>query len=347
MTAIQDALSTLVPNADRNLTPANIGGVGFGSGTRTALALVRFVPQAEFTLLRIDPEAPFQLLEAARYIQGDDFLPYSLLVRANELTAARESLRQKQAVLLAERAAVLDTFAIDQKTLDRRDAYFKSQASFDQQEKDLQDRESRYLKLIADLKALHGIRLVINDLFWTEGHPAEGASTLARFFNDTPFRAASWFQAGGLLPGQVWTVSRDLDGNDVWNSPGPMYSGGRPVDVELDFRFSAHESVATADCGDPSHHVQGGPRSRRNRPPLPVIRWPRFAWLSAPSAIRRVSRDRQLELTAVSCCNGSIKRAIRPPTNKPWNSQSSSLAVMHSVEGRAPTSGPRRSWNFR
>ncbi len=207
---------------DANLTPADIGGSELGSGTRTALALARFVPQAEFTLLRIDPEAPYQLLEAARYIQGDDYLPYSLFVRANELAAAREALRKRQAVLLAERAAVLDTFAIDQKTLDRRDAYFKSQAEFDRQEKELQDRENRYLKLIADLKALHGIRLVVNDLFWTEGHPAEGASTLARFFNDTPFRAASWLQAGGLLPGQVWTgLFRDLDRNDVMEFAGP------------------------------------------------------------------------------------------------------------------------------
>src|SRR5262249_48151991 len=145
---------------------------------------------------------PFQLLEAARFIQGDEFLPESLMVRATELTAEQDRLRKKQAALLAERAAVLDTFAIDKKTLDRREAYFKAQAAFDQEEKAADLLQKRYLKLAQDLKDLHGIRLVVNDLVWAEGHPAQGASPLARFFNDTPFHAAAWFQAGGLLPGQ-------------------------------------------------------------------------------------------------------------------------------------------------
>ena len=77
----------------------------------------------------------FQLLEAARFIQGDDFLPDSLLTRVHELTETRDALRKKKAALLVERAAVLDTFAIDQKTLDRREAYFKAQAAFDLEEK--------------------------------------------------------------------------------------------------------------------------------------------------------------------------------------------------------------------
>jgi hypothetical protein len=207
---------------DPTLTPASIEGTEQGSGTRTALSLARFAPLAEFTLLRIDPEAPFQLLEAARFIQGDDFLPESLMVRASELTAEQDRLRKKQAALLAERAVVLDTFAIDQKTLDRREAYFKAQAAFDQEEKLADQQQKRYLKLVSDLKDLHGIRLVVNDLFWADGHPAQGASAMARYFNDTPFHKAAWLQASGLLPGQVWTgLFRDLDGNQVMEFAGP------------------------------------------------------------------------------------------------------------------------------
>jgi hypothetical protein len=222
---------------DPTLTPASIEGAEQGSGTRTALSIARFAPKAEFTLLRIDPDAPFQLLEAARFIQGDDFLPDSLLIRANELTAEQDLLRKKQAALLTERAAVLDTFAIDKKTLDRREAYFKAQAAFDEEEKQADHRQRRYLKLLQDLKNLHGIRLVVNDLVWAEGHPAQGASPLARFFNDTPFHAAAWFQAGGLLPGQVWTgLFRDLDGNQVMEfaSPRAPLAAGRWTS-ELDF----------------------------------------------------------------------------------------------------------------
>src|SRR5262249_38229168 len=86
---------------DPKLTSASIEGAEQGSGTRTALSIARFAPKAEFTLLRIDPEAPFQLLEAARFIQGDDFVPESLMVRAGELTAEQDRLRKKQAALLA------------------------------------------------------------------------------------------------------------------------------------------------------------------------------------------------------------------------------------------------------
>jgi hypothetical protein len=244
--------------SDPNLNTANITGSELGSGTRTALALAHYAPQAEFTLLRVDPEAPFQLLEAARFIQGDDFLPDSLLVRANELTGARETLRNKQLALLAERAAVLDTFAIDQKTLDRREAYFKSQAAFDGEEKELAKLEKRYLTLIADLRALRGIRVVVNDLFWTEGHPAFGASTLARFFNDTPFRAASWIQAGGILPGQVWTgLFRDVDGNSVMEFAGPNapLAAGRWTS-ELDFLgFQPMKGVVTADLPKGTYRI--------------------------------------------------------------------------------------------
>jgi hypothetical protein len=235
---------------DPALIPASIAGDELGSGTRTALALVPYAPQAEFTLLRVDPDAPFQLLEAARFIQGDKFLPESLTVRGYELTVAREALHKKQLALLDERAAVLDTFAIDKATLDRRDAYFKSQAAFDEEEKALNVLQLRYLKLVRDLQGLRGIRLVVNDLVWADGHPAEGSSALARFFTDTPFRAAKWFQAGGLLPGQVWTgLFRDNDGNDVMEFAGPNAPlvAGRWTS-ELDFLgFQPIKGAASAE----------------------------------------------------------------------------------------------------
>jgi hypothetical protein len=243
---------------DPALRPASIAGTELGSGVRSAVAIARFAPRAEFTLLRIDPEAPFQLLEAARFIQGDEFLPESLLVRAYELSEARDALRKKKAALLAEREAVLDTFAIDQKTLDRRDAYFKSQAAFDLEEKSLDEREKRYLNLVAELRSLRGIRVVVNDLFWAEGLPAEGASTMAHFFNDTPFRAAGWFQAGGLLPGQVWSgLFRDLDGNRVMEFAGPKapLAAGRWTH-ELDFLgFQPMKGAVTSELPKGTYRV--------------------------------------------------------------------------------------------
>jgi hypothetical protein len=219
----------LSAECDPTLTPTPIDGAELGSGTRTAIALAGFAPAAEFTLVRIDPESPFQVLETARYIQGDEFQNDCLNHRAAQLAADHHALEKERTALLEERAAVLDTFKLDKATLDRREAYFKSQAAFDREEQALRERETRYLKLLKDLKSLRGIRLVVNDLVWTDGHPAEGSSTLAHFFNDRPFRAATWFQAGGLLQGQAWNgLFRDLDGNGVMEFAGaaaPLAAG--------------------------------------------------------------------------------------------------------------------------
>lgn len=335
---------------DPTLTPASIEGPELGSGTRTALSLMRFAPQAEFTLLRIDPEAPFQLLEAARFIQGDDFLPDSLMVRANELTAEQEVLRQKQAALLAERAAVLDTFAIDKKTLDRREAYFKAQAAFDQEEKQADQRQRRYLKLVRDLKELHGIRLVVNDLVWAEGHPAQGASALARFFNDTPFHAANWFQAGGLLPGQVWTgLFRDLDGNQVMEFAGPRspLAAGRWTS-ELDFLgFQPIKGSVSADLPNGTYKITVQWREAhdptvvdpsRYREPLAKIR---LVVLRQRDPQGKLLATDELEVTAVS---SGLPQRLDQNANSSIYEQSVEFTVAEPgryalrVEGKAPVS---------
>ena len=93
---------------------------------------------------------------------------------------------------------------------------------------------------------------------WADGHPAQGASPLARFFNDTPFHAAAWFQAGGLLPGQVWTgLFRDLDGNQVMEFAPPRapLAAGRWTS-ELNFLgFQPMTGSASADLPKGTYRI--------------------------------------------------------------------------------------------
>lgn len=222
---------------DPNLVPAPITGSELGTGTISAITLSRLAPRAQITLIRIDPEAPYQVLEVARFISGEDAFPESLSLRAAELAAEQKQLEKLRASLAAERKVVLDSFKTDKATSDRREAYFKSHAAFEEEERQFEEKSGRYVKLLNGLKDLFGVRLVVNDLVWVEGQPAGGASTLARYFNDQPFRAAVWFQAAGLLAGQTWWgLFRDVDGNGVMEfAPSEALLAKGRWTPELDF----------------------------------------------------------------------------------------------------------------
>src|SRR5439155_19502493 len=86
----------------------------------------------------------------------------------------------------------------------------------------LHRRQERYLRLQQDLKRLAGIRVVTSTLVWNDGYAVDGTSVLSRYFDDTPFRAAFWFQAAGNTGGQTWAgLFRDVDGNGVLEFTAP------------------------------------------------------------------------------------------------------------------------------
>lgn len=201
-----------------DLTPEPIPGEPgtIGHGTQCALALALAAPEADLTLIRIDPAAPFQLQTVARAINCENAYSESLELRRDELVAEAERLEQRRQELLLERKAVLDSFKQDEKSVERRAAYFQKQEEFDREETAFRRRQERYLKLVQDLNGLAGIRVVSCALVWNEGYPVDGSSALSRYFDDQPFRAAFWFQAAGNTRGQTWAdLFRDRDGNGV------------------------------------------------------------------------------------------------------------------------------------
>jgi hypothetical protein len=203
-----------------------------GAGTQCAVAAAVAAPDAEFTLVRIDPAAPYQLEEVARSINGERFLSLNLSRRNDDLEADRRSIDRRQEELNKERQALLnenvsldpnlgkkpEAYGLDPKRdkelIDRQQAYIQAKARLDSDYRDYEDRVSRFLRLVDDLHALTGTHVVASALSWNEGYPVDGTSALSRYFDDRPFHGALWFQAAGNTHGQSWSGPfRDPDGD--------------------------------------------------------------------------------------------------------------------------------------
>ncbi len=91
-------------------------------------------------------------------------------------------------------------------------------------------------------------------LGWDEGFPADGGSTLSRYFDDRPFRAALWFQAAGDTRGQSWSgLFRDEDNNGLMEfvPPGsPLPPGAWTPELNfLSWRTPEQKTVADVPAG--------------------------------------------------------------------------------------------------
>jgi hypothetical protein len=202
--------------------PSGGKDVAQGHGTRCAAALLKAAPEAELTLIRIDSAAPYMMETAARAINGEPVRTVAMASRYAELEADLASLDARRDGLVEERRRALDDFRDDPEAIKRRKDYLAKQAAFDKEVQDHRVRQARYLKLLRDLKRLQGIRLVASALVWPEGYPVDGSSTLSRYFDDRPFRAALWFQAAGDTAGQAWTgLFRDADENGIMEFADP------------------------------------------------------------------------------------------------------------------------------
>ena len=209
-------------NADLQPDPFP-AGQGPGSGTRHALTIARLAPEVNLTLIRIDPAAPYMLEAAARAINGDPVRSIGLDNRQYQLDREQSALDKRRDELLEERRIVFLDFRQEGEAVTRRKAYFDKQKAYDQDAARFYATLDRYLQFQRDLASLRGIRVVASVLAWHDGFPVDGTSTLSRYFDDRPFRAALWFQAGGDTRGQSWTgLFRDADDNGVMEFAPPV-----------------------------------------------------------------------------------------------------------------------------
>jgi len=190
-----------------------------GHGTQCALAAALAAPEAELSLIRIDPAAPYQVQTAARYISGDMVGSENLTRRLDELVRDRAALRQRRSVLQEERRFILNNFE-DETGLQRdygilgparawvfseREWHALRLAEWDRAAEELRAREQRYLWLMNDLRSLKGIQIVACALVWNDGYPLGGASALSRALDNPSTSPVLWFQAAGNSRGQSWT----------------------------------------------------------------------------------------------------------------------------------------------
>jgi hypothetical protein len=270
-------LFDLTAERNVNLLPdAPPAGAGLGHGTEVARAAALAAPGAELVLVRIDPEAPYQMLTVARALNGEAHRSLNLARRADELEDMRLDLESRRTVLHKTRAAQMEkapdvtqkplllkkkekgTLTADEedllKDIEEFEAYKKDQAKLDADEREYQARVQRQLRIEEELRNLRRVRVVATGLAWNEGLPVDGGGALSRYFDDEPFKKAVWFQAGGDTRGQAWAGlfrDRDHDGVMEFLPSGTYLPQGRwsPSLAFLAWQPAAGPAVADLPAG--------------------------------------------------------------------------------------------------
>ncbi len=193
-----------------------------GLGTPYALTIAEVAPEVELLLVRVDPMSPYMIQNVAKAINGEGYHSLGMEQRLRHLTIERNALDVRKGLLLQERREVYSNFDEEGEPAKRRDEYRRKQAIYDKDEADYNERVKLYFQLQREVSELKRVRVAVSSLVWNEGFPVDGSSPLSRYFDDRPFKAALWFQAGGDVRGQVWTgLFRDEDGNGAMEFAGP------------------------------------------------------------------------------------------------------------------------------
>jgi hypothetical protein len=211
-----------------------------GQGTQCALAAALAAPEADLTLIRIDPAAPHQLEAVVRLVKGEPFHSDSIAQRTVDLQADETRLRLRRQELLEERRNLLSAFGSYQGPIKdfgdvkdprerqqveetkRRDEHYRKVAELERDQKALQARQERFVKLLEAEQALNGIQVVSSSLVWNSGYPVDGSNPLSHLLEAEPCRKTFWFQAAGNTRGQNWAgLFRDTDGNRVMEFAPP------------------------------------------------------------------------------------------------------------------------------
>jgi hypothetical protein len=186
------------------------------NGTQYATAVALAAPDAELLLIRVDPSAPYQLLDVARLINGDTALPFVLALRLEEIEVERFNLRLAWEDMIRDRNALLEKFGQDEDTQKLREEYREREKKLREEDAAFKQRVDRYLKLVEALRELRRIQVVVSPLTWQTGWATDGDAPLSRYLDDRQFRNALWFQPAGETRGQVWAgLFRDVDRNGV------------------------------------------------------------------------------------------------------------------------------------
>jgi hypothetical protein len=238
--------------AHRNLAmqpePYPDDGTTLGHGTHCALAVALAAPDADLTLVRIDPGTPYMLIEVLEWIRGTGKLSSNLVRRSDELNTASSRLRLRRAAVLEERKTILENFEDEREAeirygflgavrgwvLSPRAWHYRRLAELEHDEAIQRQHERRYYDLVADVQGLRGTQVVTCSLVWNADRPLGGLDPLTRYLDAALSRPGPsplvtirsrlsrkptvplWLTPAGNTRGQVWSGwLHDTDGDGV------------------------------------------------------------------------------------------------------------------------------------
>jgi hypothetical protein len=217
--------------------PEQFGAKELGHGSHCALAAALAAPEAELTLIRIDPALPLQVQLLARVANGEPAVDDSIIRRIDELRADAQALLNRRDELMKERAIILNNFE-DDSELKRvyemlgstvrgwlftpREWHQHRMAELERDREKQRVIEERFLRFHEELRRLKGIHILCTSLTWNDGYPLGGSSPLSQWFDEDPGRKPLWFVSTGNSAGQTWGgLYRDADGNGVMEFAAP------------------------------------------------------------------------------------------------------------------------------
>jgi hypothetical protein len=189
-------------------------------------------PAAELTLVRVPQDAPYHVVNVARFVRGENFRTEGLITRRLEIEAEIDALQLRQRDARNEYRRAFDDFSDEEPARQRRIKAQQTLRSLAQEEQGILARLDRVEALEETLAGLGGAHIVASMLHWHTGFALDGASGLSRFLDDWLTRSKTayerhlskpnpkgppmWFQPAGETRGETWTgLFRDADGNGV------------------------------------------------------------------------------------------------------------------------------------
>ncbi len=195
-------------------------GDGLGNGTRLALALQQALPSEELFLVRIAPEAAYQVEDVARAVAGRAWRTESIRRREQELARERARLEEERVDLRIERRILSNSFGNDPDSESARKEHLKRQQRFEQDEKAYNRKVDAYLGLTGQMRSLQGVGSVLVGLAWLDGQAQfvaqpPGEPRGLRALEPSLLARANWIFTAPRLQGQVWTGLFRDENNDA------------------------------------------------------------------------------------------------------------------------------------
>ena len=235
------AFIALTAERNHDVQPDPMPGT-LGHGTQCAQAVRLAAPGSDIFLVRVAADAPYQVINVARSVRGDEFRTEGIITRRQEIEAEGNAIDNRRREARSEYQRAFEDFSDDEKARRRRIAAQQALRTLDVEERGLFNRQLRLEDLERNLARVSGAQIVVSELQWNSGFALDGASPVSRYLDDwltrpkggytrhltrpNPGDRPFWFQPAGDTRGQTWTgLFRDVDRNGVMEFV--------PPDVEL------------------------------------------------------------------------------------------------------------------